>query len=252
MATLIAFFAHPDDEVLHAGGTLARAAAEGHRVVLVSATDGEMGPVREGRLRLRELDASGAALGASRVTTLGYADSGHGRDLYPDPPDRPRFVRVPRQEAAEALAAILREEKADLLLTHDAGGGYGHRDHVHAHEVALHASHLAGGIRTLTTAIPRTAAIRLLRLTSLLRSPRNLRTFRTAMLRIEHTPREQITHAIDARPHAARKQAALAAHASQVWGAGRSAGAFRALVRMRTGLFAALLGREWWSEVRLG
>ncbi|GAA3488280.1 PIG-L family deacetylase [Streptomyces cremeus] len=256
MPTLIAFFAHPDDEVLHAGGTLARAAAEGHRVVLVSATDGEMGPVREDQVRLRELASSGAALGAARVTTLGYADSGHGKDLYPDPPDRRRFVRAPHEEAAEKLAAILREERADLLLTHDAGGGYGHRDHVHAHEVALRAARRAGGVRTLTAAIPLTAPIRLLRLTSLLTSPlallRGPRTFRTALLRVEHTPRARITHAVDARRYASHKQAALAAHASQVRGPGRSAGAFRALVNMRTPLFAALLGREWWTEVDRG
>ncbi|MEU8891200.1 PIG-L family deacetylase [Streptomyces sp. NPDC048442] len=286
MATLVAFFAHPDDEVLHAGGTLARAAAEGHRVVLVSATDGEMGAVRaalpvlsvhsvreesplsvrEEAPRLAELRASGAALGASRVVHLGYADSGHGKDLYPDPPDRQRFVRAPAEEAAERLAAILREEGADLLLTHDAGGGYGHRDHVRAHEVGLRASELAGGTRVLVTAIPRTAPIRLLRLTSLLRSPRSFRTasfrtasfraanfrtasFRTAMLRVDYTPRATVTHAVDARRYAARKQAALAAHRSQVWGTGRSAGAFRVLVRIPVWVFGVLLGREWFVEV---
>ncbi|MFI0977875.1 PIG-L deacetylase family protein [Streptomyces sp. NPDC021093] len=254
MATLVAFFAHPDDEVLHAGGTLARAAAEGHRVVLVSATDGEMGSVRgevrgsvrEEAPRLAELRASGAALGASRVAHLGYADSGHGKDLYPDPPDRQRFVRAPAQEAAERLAAILREERADLLLIHDEGGGYGHRDHVRAHGVGRAAAELAGVARVLATAIPRTAPIRLLRLTALLRSPRG---FRTARLRVEYTPRAAVTHAVDARRYAARKQAALAAHRSQVWGTGRSAGAFRALVRMPTGVFGALLGREWFVEL---
>ncbi|MFJ2743184.1 PIG-L deacetylase family protein [Streptomyces sp. NPDC087440] len=246
MATLIAFFAHPDDEVLHAGGTLARAAAEGHRVVLVAATDGEMGPVREDQVRLRELHASGAALGASRVTSLGYADSGHGKDLYPDPPDRQRFVRAPREEAAQKLAALLREERADLLLTHDAGGGYGHRDHVRAHEVGLRAAELVAGVRTLVAAIPRSAPIRLLRLTVLLRDPR---AFRTALLRIDHTPRALITHAVDGRRHAARKQAALAAHRSQVWGTGRSAQAFQTLVRLPVPVFGALLGREWWTEV---
>ncbi|MCX5199922.1 PIG-L family deacetylase [Streptomyces sp. NBC_00237] len=200
MATLIAFFVHPDDEVLHAGGTLARAAAEGHRVVLVSATDGEMGPVREDPVRLSELRASGAALGASRVTCLGYANSGHGKHLYPDPPDRPRFMRAPLDEAAERLAAILREEGADLLLTHDTGGGYGHRDHVRAHDVGLRAAQLSYVPRVWVAAIPRTAPIRL---TYLLRSPR---AFRTAMLGVDHTPRARITHAIDARRYASHKQ----------------------------------------------
>src|SRR5688572_14547197 len=133
MATLVAFFAHPDDEVLHAGATLARAAPEGHRAGLVTATDGETGPAGPAEPhRITELRSAARELRASRVVHLGYADSGHGRDLYPDPPDRVRFMRAPFDEAAERLAGVLREEHAALLVTHDAAGGYGHRDHVRA------------------------------------------------------------------------------------------------------------------------
>jgi len=84
MATVVAFHAHPDDEVLLTGGTLARLAAEGHRVVIAVATDGIMGPatgpgIWSGtRDRLAELRASAAQLGAARVVHLGYADSGYG------------------------------------------------------------------------------------------------------------------------------------------------------------------------------
>ncbi|MFF0745676.1 PIG-L deacetylase family protein [Streptomyces sp. NPDC004111] len=252
MATLVAFFAHPDDEVLHAGGTLARAAAEGHRVVLVTATDGELGPAPETPLRLDELRAAARELRASRVVHLGYADSGHGRELYPDPPDRARFVRAPVEEAAARLAAVLRDEHTDVLVTHDADGAYGHRDHVRAHEVAVRAAELAGVRRVLAAAVVRTAPIRLLRLTALLWRPGVVLRpdeRRTALLRVAFTPRARVTHAIDGRRYAARKQAALAAHGSQVWGTGRSAGAFRALVRMPTALFGRLLGREWFVEL---
>jgi LmbE family N-acetylglucosaminyl deacetylase len=106
MATVVAFHAHTDDEVLLTGGTLARLAAEGHRVVIAVATDGIMGPatgpgIWSGtRDRLAELRASAAQLGAARVVHLGYADSGHGPVLFPDPPDRPRFVRADPGEAA--------------------------------------------------------------------------------------------------------------------------------------------------------
>jgi LmbE family N-acetylglucosaminyl deacetylase len=88
MATIVAFHAHPDDEALATGGTLAGLAAEGHRVIIVVATDGVMGPATgEGaRTRLGELRASASVLGAARVVHLGYADSGHGPVLYPDPP----------------------------------------------------------------------------------------------------------------------------------------------------------------------
>jgi LmbE family N-acetylglucosaminyl deacetylase len=252
MATLVAFFAHPDDEVLHAGGTLARAAAEGHRVVLVTATDGEMGPAPDDPPRLGELRSAARELRASRVVHLGYADSGHGRDLYPDPPDRVRFVRAPAGEAAERLAVVLREERAGLLVTHDAAGGYGHRDHVRAHLVAVRAAELAGVRRVLAAGIARSAPIRLLRLTALLRRPGVLlrpREWRTALLRVKYTPRAALTHVIDGRRYAARKQAALAAHGSQVWGTGRSAWAFRALVRMPVWMFGGLLGRERFVEL---
>ncbi len=84
MPTVIAFHAHPDDEVLLSGGTLARLAAEGHRVIIAVATDGIMGPADgpDGPARLDELRASAAALGAARVMHLGYADSGHGALLF--------------------------------------------------------------------------------------------------------------------------------------------------------------------------
>jgi LmbE family N-acetylglucosaminyl deacetylase len=87
MPTVVAFNAHPDDEALFSGGTLARLAAEGNRVVIVVATEAT-GPRRD------ELRESAAILGAARVGHLGYANSGYGPLLYDDPPRRQRFVRV--------------------------------------------------------------------------------------------------------------------------------------------------------------
>src|SRR6266702_3152091 len=102
MATVVAFHAHPDDEALLTGGTLAR------------------------------------------VEHLGYADSGHGPVLFPDPPGRVRFVRADLDEAATKLAALIRAERADLLMSYDERGGYGHRDHVRVHDVGARAARLAG------------------------------------------------------------------------------------------------------------
>jgi LmbE family N-acetylglucosaminyl deacetylase len=80
MSTIVAFHAHPDDEVLLTGGTIARLAAEGHRVIIVVACDGDVLPgPRQGR-RLGELRASAAILGAAAAGWLGYADSGPPRD----------------------------------------------------------------------------------------------------------------------------------------------------------------------------
>src|SRR4051794_38030220 len=84
--TLVSFHAHPDDEALLTGGTLARAAAEGHRVVLVTATDGDAGlatpsgqGISLGQRRLAELQAAADALGCARIVHLGFLDSGSER-----------------------------------------------------------------------------------------------------------------------------------------------------------------------------
>ena len=115
MATIVSFHAHPDDEAIWTGGTLARLAAEGHRVVIVLACDGAMWP-HHGTVRLEQFRASAAILGAARAEHLGYADSGHGPVLFEDPPDRVRFARANLDEAAGRLADIIRSEDADLLL----------------------------------------------------------------------------------------------------------------------------------------
>ncbi|WP_232665813.1 PIG-L deacetylase family protein [Pseudonocardia sp. TRM90224] len=240
MATVVAFHAHPDDEVLLTGGTLAQAAAEGHRTVIAVATDGEMGAVPEGEsLRMGELRASAAALGVDRVVHLGYADSGHGALLYPDPPGRTRFMRAPVDEAAERLAAVLREERADLLLSYDANGGYGHRDHVRVHEVGRRAAGLAGVRRVLEATVPRD---RMVRITRLLRLRYDLDGV--------FSPRAAITHTIDVRRYARQKQRALAAHHSVVNGRGRLAPVMRMLVRLPVPVFALVMGREWYVEAR--
>ncbi|QIP83199.1 PIG-L family deacetylase [Streptomyces sp. Tu 2975] len=246
MATVLAFHAHPDDEVLMTGGTLARAAAEGHRVVIVVATDGLTGPLAADESpRMSELRASAAVLGAARVVHLGYADSGNGKELHPDPPDRVRFVRADVEEAAERLAAILRDEAADVLLSYDANGGYGHRDHLKVHEVGRRAAALAGVERLLEATLPRELIVRVLRLVNWLRIP--LRHEGVAP-RTAYSARSAITHRVDARRFARQKQQALAAHRSQVTGAGRLAPVMRALIRLPSPVFGMLLGREWFAD----
>ena len=176
MVTVVAFHAHPDDEVLLTGGTLARLAAEGHRVVIVVATDGIVGQATgpDLRNRLAELRASAARLGAARVEHLGYADSGHGPVLYPDPPGRTRFARADPGGAAAKLAALLREEHADLLLSYDSHGGYGHRDHVRVHEVGARAAALCG-VRVWEATLPRELVLPVLTLLQLAAGGRRLR-----------------------------------------------------------------------------
>lgn len=247
MATILAFHAHPDDEVLLTGGTLARLAAEGHRVVIVVACAG--GPGRgvnaDPDTRLGELRVSASRLGATRVVHLGYADSGHGPVLFPDPPGQVRFARAEAAEAAAKLAAVIREEQADVLLSYDPQGGYGHRDHVKVHQVGALAAELAGPVRVLEATAPQ-ELIRALFAPVL--ALRLVVRHNLAELRAGFTPRSAITHRVDVRRFAAAKQAALAAHRSQVYGRGRAGRAFRVLVKLPVPVFALLCGREWFAE----
>src|ERR1700759_5303709 len=122
MATVVAFHAHPDDEAVLTGGTLARAAAAGHRVVVGTATDGRVRN-EDDETRLDELRSSANILGVHRVECLGYADSGYGPDFSPDPPGRVRFGRADVDEAAQRLPPLLREEGGGLLLSYSRDGG---------------------------------------------------------------------------------------------------------------------------------
>jgi len=244
--TVIAFHAHPDDEVLLSGGTLARLAAEGHRVIIAVATDGMMGPADGpgGPARLEELRASAATLGAARVVHLGYADSGHGALLFPDPPDRIRFARADIGEAAARLADLIRDERAELLLSYDPRGGYGHRDHVKVHEVGALAAQLTG-TRVLEVTLPREVLTVLFGRLGLLRLAIR---YQEDEIRDAYTPRAAITHRIAVRRYARQKQAALAAHRSLLRAGGRTARLARVMVALPAPVFGLLFGREWFIE----
>ena len=140
VATVVFFHAHPDDEAIFTGGTMSRAAAEGHRVVLVTATRGECGHDFGGALdpaeslgarRSVELAEAGRILGVSRCEILGYADSGRDGTIAGG------FCHVDPEPAAARLADILTEESADVFVTYDDRGGYGHPDHIQAHRVGM-------------------------------------------------------------------------------------------------------------------
>ena len=242
MAVVVAFHAHPDDEVLLTGGTIARLAAGGHRVIIVVASDGDMWEATG--QRLGELRASAAILGAAGAVHLGYADSGHGPVLFEDPPGRTRFARADVEEAAGKLAALLVGGHADLLLSYDPQGGYGHRDHVRVHQVGARAAELAG-VRVVEATVPRELIVRAGRFLLLLRLVTH---HGLGQLRRYGTPRSAITHRVDVRRYAAQKRAALAAHRTPLSGTGRSARLFRAMAGSPLPLFRVVCGTEWFAE----
>jgi LmbE family N-acetylglucosaminyl deacetylase len=162
MATAVFLHAHPDDETIITGGTMAKMAAEGHRVVLVTATGGELGEVPEGFLepgedlasrRAQELARACRLLGVSRHVALGFHDSGMAGE--PSNDAEGAFCRADVEQAATALAAVLDEERADVLTIYDENGGYGHPDHVQVHRVGMRAAEISGTPRLYMATINR-------------------------------------------------------------------------------------------------
>jgi len=139
--TLLAVHAHPDDESITTGGILARYAAEGVRTVVVTCTGGDLGEVSFDHLdavsavRARELESAARVLGVSRLVNFGYADSGMPGLAENNRPGA--FWSADLQEAAQRLVSILNEERPDVVVTYDETGGYGHPDHVKAHQVTV-------------------------------------------------------------------------------------------------------------------
>ncbi len=246
MGTLVSFHAHPDDEAIATGGTLAKAAAAGHRVVLVVATKGEHGEVADGFLdpgellgerRTKETLRAAEALGVHRVEFLGYTDSGMvGTPTNDDPA---AFCRAPVDEAAERLATILRDEKADVLTTYDPNGGYGHPDHIAVHHVGYRAAELAGTPRVYESTMNRDHFKRLITMASdfgiemELPDPDDFDGFGVTD--------DEIAIEVDVTAFLDRKRAAMAAHASQI----SETSFFLALPEPA---FVATWGTEWYTS----
>jgi len=157
---LILVHAHPDDETINNGATMARYVAMGAQVTLVTCTRGEEGEVlvpelahlaasandQLGTHRETELRDAMAALGVTDYRFLGapekkYRDSGM---MGTEPNNRTDvFWQADLDEAASYLVKIIREVQPHVLVTYDDFGGYGHPDHIQAHRIAMRAAELA-------------------------------------------------------------------------------------------------------------
>jgi N-acetyl-1-D-myo-inositol-2-amino-2-deoxy-alpha-D-glucopyranoside deacetylase len=156
---LLFVHAHPDDESIGTGATMAKYAAQGAAVTLVTCTLGELGEIipaelahlaadrddRLGEYRIGELDAACAALGVTDHRFLGGA--GRWRDsgmIGTAGNEDPRcFWRADLDEAAAALLAVIDEVRPQVMVSYDDNGGYGHPDHIQAHRVTRRAFELA-------------------------------------------------------------------------------------------------------------
>jgi LmbE family N-acetylglucosaminyl deacetylase len=242
--TLVTFHAHPDDEAIATGGVMARAAADGHRVVLVLATKGELAGFGHDHLapgetmaerRVAETHAAAEILGVARVEFLGYRDSGMEGEPTNDDPDS--FWSADVDEAAGRLAAILDEEQAEALTVYDERGVYGHPDHVQVHRVGVRAGERAGTPRVYESTLNRDFIKHLFG-----------EHLAEVQEHIDEVPdpdsfdlgvtEDEITTTVDVRDYIDVKRKAMAAHASQI-----SESSF--FLALPTNIFREGFGREW-------
>ncbi|MGH9008329.1 MAG: PIG-L family deacetylase [Acidimicrobiia bacterium] len=249
MATLVCFHAHPDDEAIACGGTMAMAAEAGHRVVLVTATAGECGEVPDGLLapgetlgerRQQELAEAAAILGVARVEILGYRDSGMIGTKENE--DRNCFWQTPVDDAAARLARILAEERPDAFTVYDEHGNYGHPDHIQVHRVGVRAAEMAGVERVYESTLNRDHFRRLMARAAELgfgdvSELPDMEDIGDQM----GLPEDVLTTAIDVSSHLDVKRRAMAAHASQI-----AENSF--FLGMPAAAFAAAFGTEWYRR----
>lgn len=262
MKTLLCFHAHPDDESIATGGTIARAVDEGHRVVLVMATDGRHGETPadltaaeslHDRRRV-ETERSAEILGVHRLYWLGYHDSGMTGWPQNDLPDA--FVGADVDEAARRLAEIIVAERVDVFTCYDWHGGYGHPDHIQVHRVGHRAVDIVraegGTVRLLESTMNRTRIVEMMRETMAAAQSASGSTSDAEAPDFDPegpaddgnpfgSTEDEITMAVDVSRYVAVKRESIACHASQV-------GDSSMFMNMPPETFARAFGTEWFIE----
>ncbi|MFB7928675.1 N-acetyl-1-D-myo-inositol-2-amino-2-deoxy-alpha-D-glucopyranoside deacetylase [Streptomyces sp. NPDC056039] len=231
---LLLVHAHPDDESINNGATMARYAAEGAHVTLVTCTLGERGEVIPpelahltgaalGQYRRQELAAAMAELGVRDVRLLGgagrYSDS--GMMGLPDNDDPGCFWQADVDEAAAHLVEVIREVRPQVLVTYDDDGGYGHPDHIQAHRVAMRAAELSAEAGAPVAKVYWNRVPRPVVEEAFARLHDDLPGLPfTKAAAVDDVPgvvaEEHVTTVVDGTAHAAAKAAAMRAHATQV------------------------------------
>ena len=237
MSGLLAFHAHPDDEVTSTGGTLAKYAEAGEQVVVVTATDGAEGEVHnyqnaeEVKERLTEVRAAEIAdalqiLGVKHHEFLGYRDSGMMGEPANKHPES--FWEADFDEAVGKMVRLIRHYQPEVMTIYDPFGGYGHPDHIQVHRVGLAAFYAARDLgrypledgevewapaKLYWTAWPR----------SRVRAFADVRLEQGTIDKSTHErmaaagfPDDQVTAWIDVRDRFKQKEAAWRAHRSQI------------------------------------
>ena len=224
---LLLVHAHPDDESLWTGGTIARYAAQDVQVTVVTCTLGEQGEVippelarltadaadQLGGYRVGELRSACAALGVTDHRFLGGIGRWRDSGMAGDPANgHPRaFGTGPMDEQVAALRQVIDELRPQVVVTYAADGGYGHPDHIRAHQVTMAAA--TGETRVFHTVPSRTAVdAGVAALAGFDGLPYRL----PAPGELQGVPDSAITTVIDITAHVPAKLRALRAHATQI------------------------------------
>jgi LmbE family N-acetylglucosaminyl deacetylase len=259
LGAVVFFHAHPDDEAIFTGGTMALLAAAGWRVVLVIATAGEQGlatpligpEVPLAVRRMGETAQAAETLGAQRVEFLGYHDSGLEAPLGTRPVGA--FADAPLAEAVARLAGILAEEQATALVSYDARGIYGHVDHIQVHRVGLAAAAEAGVPTVYESTVDREylhfvethLVVEATLAAQPERSAGNRSQVEPPRLGLAAAPLGlstiEVDCTVDVRPVLNTKRRAMAAHASQIPETSSA-------MRLPDADFAAVYGYEWYGR----
>jgi N-acetyl-1-D-myo-inositol-2-amino-2-deoxy-alpha-D-glucopyranoside deacetylase len=243
--------AHPDDESLATGGTIARYAAEGAHVCLVTCTNGEVGEIAEvpglgspeeirprlGEIRKGELAEACRILGPVDLRVLGYHDS--GMESTPENEASVAFVNQDIDEVVAKIVAILEDVRPQVLVTYNEYGAYGHPDHIRAHRAGVRAAAECGVAKVYYTAFPKS----LLRAAGEMFGEAAEIAFTDEEIERIGTPDEDITTVIDVSAYVGRKFEALAAHRTQL-------GTTAAFLQIPDDVRAAALGAEHYVLVR--
>ncbi len=224
MSTLLLVHAHPDDESILTGGVMARARLDGHRVVLLTATRGEESGSLSGDgsaarssladIRTEELRQACEILGVDRQEFLDYREAGDGDSTTLEPSTS--FHLAPLDEVADRIAALLREEHPEVIVTYGADGTYGHPDHRRAHHATLRALDLLAAEDWAPHKVYLHALPSSLVQTIVAAAQANGIDLPREVAQSEGTPDGEITTVVDVSGVLDRKLAACAAHATQM------------------------------------
>lgn len=239
MPGLLAFHAHPDDEVISTGGTISRYSQQGEQVLVVTATDGSEGEIhnydeedhpelkpRLAEIRAQEIKDALALLGPIEHEFLGYRDSGMmGTEANHH---ESSFWQADLMEATGRLIRLIRHYRPEVMTIYDPFGGYGHPDHINVHRVGLAAFTGASDLgrfpledgeelweptKLYWTVFPRS---RVQQFAELRRSQGEIEEVEYQRMLVSGTPDRDVTAWIDVTDRMELKRAALKAHRSQV------------------------------------